>query len=95
MLFDADGGLLTAGSGDTGAFLRDIFASRADRTVVWEGTERPLSYYALTLATEGRTPLIAEFSFISRSAVSEDEPSPLWEGMDAACGLVLSAAMGE
>lgn len=92
---DEDGRVLSVAAGDTQSFLRDVFAGRADNTTDVNGVEKPVTYYAFDLMAEDDIPLVGDFSFISRSASREGEAIPLWDGMDAACGLVLRAVMGD
>ena len=91
----ADGRVLSVAAGDIQSFLREMFAGRTDNTAEVDGVGKPITYYHFDLTAQGDTPLVGGFSFISRSASREGEAMPLWDGMDAACGLALRAAMGE
>lgn len=92
---DADGRVLSVAADDTRSFLRDVFAGRTENTGEVNGVEKPITYHSFDLTAQGDTPLVSDFSFTSRSAAGQGEPIPLWDGMDAACGLTLRAALGD
>lgn len=86
---DETGRILTVAATDTAAFVRDVFAYRADGAGKTNGVESSYSYYSFDIMQAGKEPFTSGFHLNN-----PDDVVQLWEGMTPACSEQLRSLIG-